>query len=52
MMIVKDLNKVFIYPAINGIQNAVAESTLVTQRDFTIAKGAARQVIFEIFFDP
>ena len=52
MMIVRDLEKVYIYPAINNIQGATAESTLVTQRDFSIAKGAARQVIFEIFYDP
>ena len=30
MMIVKDLDKIFIYPAINVYQGAAAESTLVT----------------------
>jgi hypothetical protein len=52
MMIVRDLDKVFTYPVEDGAINAIAESSLVTQRDFSITKGAARQVMFEIFFDP
>lgn len=30
MMVVRDLDKVFIYPVENGAINAIAESTLVT----------------------
>lgn len=51
-MIVRDMDRIFTYPVEYGLISAVAESSIVTYRDFSIAKGAARQVMFEIFFDP